>query len=144
MAQPAGDIQRSFGHYEVESVLGRGAMGMVYLARDRRIGRRVALKTVHVEERFDDESEANEFYKRLQREAELCGSLQHPNIVTLYEPGYENDVISYLATEYVDGDSLRQRLKKTRPLPLDEAIRVSEDLLRGLAFAHEKGIIHRD
>jgi tRNA A-37 threonylcarbamoyl transferase component Bud32 len=144
MAQPAGDIQRSFGHYEVESVLGRGAMGMVYLARDRRIGRRVALKTVHVEERFDDESEANEFYKRLQREAELCGALQHPNIVTLYEPGYENNVIAWLATEYVDGESLRDRLKKRKPLAVAEAVRISCDILRGLAFAHGKGIIHRD
>ena len=133
-----------YGYYEVESVLGRGAMGMVYLARDRRIGRRVALKTVHVDEKFDDESEANEFYSRLQREAELCGSLQHPNIVTLYEPGYENDTIAWMATEYVDGESLRDRLRKRKPLPLDEALRIGEDILRGLAFAHTKGIVHRD
>lgn len=144
MVQSAGDVQRTYGHYEVESVLGRGAMGMVYLARDRRIGRKVALKTVHVEERFDDESEANEFYKRLQREAELGGALQHPNIVTLYEPGYENNVIAWLATEYVDGESLRDRLKKSKPLPVAEAVRLSSDILRGLAFAHKKGIIHRD
>ena len=144
MGQPAGDLQRTFGHYEVESVLGRGAMGMVYLARDRRIGRRVALKTVHVEERFDDESEANEFYKRLQREAELCGALQHPNIVTLYEPGYENNVIAWLATEYIDGESLRDRLKKRKPLPIRESVRIACDILRGLAFAHGKGIVHRD
>ena len=144
MGQPSGDLQRSYGHYEVESVLGRGAMGMVYLARDRRIGRRVALKTVHVEERFDDESEANEFYKRLQREAELCGALQHPNIVTLYEPGYENNVIAWLATEYIDGESLRDRLKKRKPLPVGESVRIARDVLRGLAFAHTKGIVHRD
>lgn len=117
---------------------------MVYLARDRRIGRRVALKTVHVDEKFDDESEATEFYTRLQREAELCGSLQHPNIVTLYEPGYENDTIAWMATEYVDGESLRDRLRKRKPLPLDEALRIGEDILRGLAFAHTKGIVHRD
>ncbi len=144
MAQSAGEGKRTYGHYEVESVLGRGAMGMVYLARDRRIGRRVALKTVHLEERFDDESEANEFYKRLQREAELGGALQHPNIVTLYEPGYENNVIAWLATEYVDGESLRDRLKKRKPLPVAEAVGLSRDILRGLAFAHTKGIIHRD
>ena len=144
MTDPAGDIRKNYGPYEVESVLGRGAMGMVYLARDRRIGRKVALKTVHVEERFDDESEANEFYKRLQREAELCGSLQHPNIVTLYEPGYDNDTIAWLATEYIDGESLRERMKKRKPLPLAEALRVAEDILRGLAFAHTKGIVHRD
>ena len=144
MTEPAGQPQRVFGHYEVESVLGRGAMGMVYLARDRRIGRRVALKTVHVDEKFDDDSEAGEFYKRLQREAELGGALQHPNIVTLYEPGYENDVIAWLATEYVDGESLRDKMKKRKPLALRDAVRIAEDILRGLAFAHGKGIVHRD
>ena len=144
MTDLAGDIRKNYGPYEVEGVLGRGAMGMVYLARDRRIGRKVALKTVHVEERFEDESEATEFYKRLQREAELCGSLQHPNIVTLYEPGYDNDVIAWLATEYIDGESLRDRMKKRKPLPITEALRIAEDILRGLAFAHSKGIVHRD
>ena len=144
MPEPAKDFRKEFGSYEVESILGRGAMGMVYLARDRRIGRKVALKTVHVDERFEDDSDANEFFKRLQREAELCGSLQHPNIVTLYEPGYEDGVIAWLATEYIDGESLRDRMKKRKPLPLPEALRVTEDLLRGLAFAHAKGVIHRD
>lgn len=145
MSDAAGDLRRNYGPYEVESVLGRGAMGMVYLARDRRIGRKVALKTVHVEERFDDESEANEFYKRLQREAELCGSLQHPNIVTLYEPGYDdNDIIAWLATEYIDGESLRERMKKRKPLPIGEAMRIASGILSGLTFAHAKGIIHRD
>jgi serine/threonine protein kinase len=136
---------QSYGHYDVESVLGRGAMGMVYLARDRRIGRKVALKTVHLNERFDDEDEANEFYKRLQREAELCGALQHPNIVTLYEPGYgENNVIAWLATEYIDGENLRDRMRKRKPLPMDETLRILEGILRGLAYAHAKGIVHRD
>jgi serine/threonine protein kinase len=119
-------------------------MGMVYLARDRRIGRRVALKTVQVQQQFDDESEATEFYQRLQREAEVCGAMQHPNIVTLYEPGYENNVISFLATEWVEGESLRDRLKRSKPLPLDDALRVGEDILRGLTYAHAKGVIHRD
>ncbi|HSP35604.1 MAG TPA: protein kinase [Thermoanaerobaculia bacterium] len=144
MAEPLPSGGRTFGQYDVESVLGRGAMGMVYLARDRRIGRRVALKTVQLNQKFEDDSDAEEFYKRLQREAEIVGAMQHPNIVTLYEPGYENNVISYLATEYVDGESLKDRLKRSKPLPLDEALRLSEDILRGLAYAHTKGIIHRD
>ncbi len=144
MTETAGEARQNFGHYDVESVLGRGAMGMVYLARDRRIGRRVALKTVHIGEKFEDESEANEFYKRLQREAELCGALQHPNIVTLYEPGYENNVIAWLATEYVEGENLRDRMRKRKPMPLDEALRIVEGILRGLAYAHAKGIVHRD
>lgn len=144
MGDLATEARRQFGEYEVESVLGKGAMGMVYLARDRRIGRRVALKTVQVQQQFDDESEATEFYQRLQREAEVCGAMQHPNIVTLYEPGYENNVISFLATEWVEGESLRDRLKRSKPLPLDDALRVGEDILRGLTYAHAKGVIHRD
>jgi len=103
MGDLATETRRQFGEYEIESVLGKGAMGMVYLARDRRIGRRVALKTVQVQQQFDDESEANEFYQRLQRESEVCGAMQHPNIVTRYEPVYENNVISFLATEWVEG-----------------------------------------
>ena len=144
MGDLATDTRRQFGEYEIESVLGKGAMGMVYLARDRRIGRRVALKTVQVQQQFDDESEANEFYQRLQREAEVCGAMQHPNIVTLYEPGYENNVISFLATEWVEGESLRDRLKRSKPLPLEDALRIGEDILRGLTYAHAKGVIHRD
>jgi serine/threonine protein kinase len=144
MGDLATETRRQFGEYEIESVLGKGAMGMVYLARDRRIGRRVALKTVQVQQQFDDESEAQEFYQRLQREAEVCGAMQHPNIVTLYEPGYENSVISFLATEWVEGESLRDRLKRSKPLPLDDALRIGEDILRGLTYAHAKGVIHRD
>jgi tRNA A-37 threonylcarbamoyl transferase component Bud32 len=137
-------VTQQFGDYEVESFLGKGSIGKVYLARHRRIGRRVALKTVHLEQKFEDDEDRTEFYKRLQREAELCGSIQHPNVVTLYDVGYEDDRVTYLATEYVDGESLLARLRRTRPLPLDEALSIATDLLRGLAYAHSKGIIHRD
>ena len=136
--------RRSFGQYEVESVLGQGAMGTVYLARDRRIGRKVALKTVHANhQQFPDADTEKEFYARLQREAELCGSLNHPNLVTLYEAGYEKDRISYLATEFVDGESLAARLKRER-IPLLTVTRIAHDILRGLAYAHSRRIIHRD
>jgi serine/threonine protein kinase len=137
-------VTQVYGDYEVESFLGKGSIGKVFLARHRRIGRRVALKTVHLEQKFEDDEDQTEFYKRLQREAELCGSMQHPNVVTLYDVGYDGEVVSYLATEYVDGESLLQRLRRTRPLPLDEALSLAADLLRGLAYAHSKGIIHRD
>ena len=135
---------QSYGDYDVESFLGKGSIGKVYLARHRRIGRRVALKTVHLEQKFEDDEDRIEFYKRLQREAELCAAMQHPNVVTLYDVGYDGEVVSFLATEYVDGESLLALLRKTRPLPLDEALRIASDLLRGLAYAHSKGIIHRD
>jgi len=135
---------QSYGDYDVESFLGKGSIGKVYLARHRRIGRRVALKTVHLEQKFEDDADRIEFYKRLQREAELCAAMQHPNVVTLYDVGYDGEVVSYLATEYVDGESLLALLRRTRPLPLGEALRIASDLLRGLAYAHSKGIIHRD
>ena len=136
--------RQEYGEYAVESFLGKGAIGKVWLARHRRMGRRVALKTVQLEQKFEDETDRDEFYKRLQREAELCGSMQHPNIVTLYDVGYDGELVSYLATEYIDGESLLARLRRTRPLPLAEALSISADLLRGLVYAHSKGIIHRD
>jgi serine/threonine protein kinase len=137
-------VTEHYGDYEVESFLGKGSIGKVFLARHRRIGRRVALKTVHLEQKFEDDEDRNEFYKRLQREAELCGSMQHPNVVTLYDVGYDGELVSYLATEYIDGETLLARLRRTRPLPLEEALAISADVLRGLAYAHSKGIIHRD
>ena len=136
--------RQEYGEYVIESFLGKGSIGKVWLARHRRFGRRVALKTVHLEQKFEDEADRDEFYKRLQREAELCGAMQHPNIVTLYDVGYDGELVSYLATEYVDGESLLARLRRTRPLPLNEATSIAADLLRGLAYAHSKGIIHRD
>jgi tRNA A-37 threonylcarbamoyl transferase component Bud32 len=138
------DDRALYGEYDVESFLGKGSIGKVYLARHRRIGRKVALKTVRIEQKFDDDEDREEFYKRLQREAELCGALQHPNVVTLYDVGYENDLVAFLATEFVDGESLLARLRRTRPLVLDEALSIAADVLRGLAYAHSKGIIHRD
>jgi tRNA A-37 threonylcarbamoyl transferase component Bud32 len=135
---------RQCGDYDVESLLGKGSIGKVYLARHRRIGRHVALKVVQGDQRFEDDEDQRDFYKRLQREAELCGALQHPNIVTLYDVGYDGERVHFLATEYVDGETLLARLKRTRPLPLREALGIGADILRGLAYAHGKGIIHRD
>ena len=128
-------MPEQYGDYEVESFLGKGSIGKVFLARHRRIGRRVALKTVMLDQKFEDEQDQTEFHKRLQREAELCASMQHPNIVTLYDVGYEGDVVAWLATEYVDGESLLARLRRSHPLPLEEALSISADILRGLASA---------
>lgn len=142
-----GVAKEQYGHYVVEGTLGRGSMGTVYLARDQRIGRRVALKTVEpAKAQFEDAESENEFYRRLQREAEVCGALHHPNVVTLYEAGYENDRISFLAMEYVEGESLLDILKRNRPnpVPLERAVLIAADILRGLDVAHGKGIVHRD
>ncbi len=135
------------GPYVIEATLGRGAMGVVYLARDSRIGRRVALKQIQIRDsHFETGAAASEYFHRLQREAEVCGSLHHPNIVTLFDVGYENERISYLAMEYVPGESLSEAIRRngSRPLPIDFVARVGCDVLKGLAYAHSKGIVHRD
>jgi len=137
----------TFDHYDVERVLGRGAMGTVYLARDRRIGRLVALKTISISPRqVDDSTSPAEFYLRLQREAEVVGSLVHTNVVTLYEAGYQDGRISYLAMEYVEGKTLLDVMKAGAPSTVEPAtaLRIIDDVLRGLAYAHARGIIHRD
>ncbi|MDQ6799229.1 MAG: protein kinase [Acidobacteriota bacterium] len=138
--------RQQLGHYEVIHLLGKGAMGSVYLARDQRIGRRVALKVIHLSPKaFEDATGANDFYRRLQREAEVCGSLLHPNIVALYEVGYQGERVSYLAMEYVEGETLLDLQRRSLPaLTHDVVLRIAADVLRGLEYAHGKGIIHRD
>lgn len=134
-----------FDHYAVEKTLGRGAMGVVYLARDLRIGRRVALKTIPKAPRgFATEQDEQEFVERFRREAELCGSLIHPNIITLYEVGWEGNRISYLAMEYVEGESLLSLLSRVGTLELDAALKLIDDVLQGLAYAHGRNVVHRD
>jgi hypothetical protein len=147
MAEPLSETGRSIAHYTIEKILGRGSVGVVYLARDRRIGRRVALKHVEVDShRFEDERDEADFFMRLQREVEVCGRLNHVNLVTLYDVGYEKERVSYLAMELVDGPSLLDVIKSRRPepLPLAQAIDIAMQILRGLAYAHGRGIVHRD
>ncbi|MHB0970448.1 MAG: serine/threonine-protein kinase [Thermoanaerobaculia bacterium] len=133
-----------FANYDIIGTIGRGAMGVVYLAKDRRIGRCVALKAVHYEQAaFEESRDAREFFDRLRREAELSGMLQHPNIVTLYEAGIEGTDVNFLAFEYVEGQSLRQIIRDGA-LPVAEALAYAEGILKGLAYAHSRGVIHRD
>ncbi|HUP45762.1 MAG TPA: serine/threonine-protein kinase [Thermoanaerobaculia bacterium] len=144
---PNTEMPAAIGHYEIERKLGRGAMGTVYAARDMRIGRRVALKTVQLHDgSFEDATAAKEFFLRLQREAEVSGALLHPNIVALYEAGYEGDRVHFLAMELVEGETLLELMKRHRPgpVPVDRALRIAADVLHGLSHAHAKGITHRD
>jgi serine/threonine protein kinase len=140
-ASPPEPLQ--YAHYDVVAKLGQGAMGVVYLAKDRRIGRRVALKLVRPQN-IESVEEAKEFFARLQREAELSGALNHPNIATLYEVGYEKQLISFLAMEYVEGETLQSILKRKEPLAVASSLIIVEDVLEGLAYAHTHGVIHRD
>ncbi len=137
-------IPTTIAHYEIEAALGRGSMGTVYLARDTRIGRRVALKTFTEAREHLREDEARELHIRIQREAEVSGALSHPNIVQLLEVGYEAQRVSYFAMEYVEGQSLHSLLFRKGKMPLERVLKIAADVLAGLSYAHNRGIIHRD
>src|SRR5512135_664707 len=96
------------GRYEVLSELGKGAMGVVYLAKDPSIGRLVAIKTIRVAPPGEDDSESREFRQRFTREAQTAGVLSHPNIVTIYDVGDDFEAgVSFIAMEYIEGKTLK-------------------------------------
>lgn len=126
------------GSYEVLSLLGKGGMGEVYRARDTKLKREVAIKTLPEEFSRDPERLA-----RFQREAEALAALNHPNIGSIYHL-QELDGSRYLVLELVEGDTLADILGKRGALPIDEAIRIAKQICEALEAAHEKGITHRD
>ena len=125
------------GRYEVQSLLGTGGMGVVYLAHDSTLGRRIALKILPAQ--FTSE-EAQ--VSRFEREAQAVSALNHPNIITIHEIGHDGEH-HFIATEYVDGQTLRERLSDG-PLPSLEAVSIATQIANALAAAHSAGIIHRD
>ncbi len=130
------------GRYEILDKLGQGAMGIVYKALDPLIGRIVALKTMTESANLPEE-QRKEFLDRFFREAKSAGSLQHPNIVTIYDMG-EDQGVPFIAMEFVDGKSLSKLIEEKGKFPLLEAINIIKQCAEGLSFAHEKGIVHRD
>jgi serine/threonine-protein kinase len=126
-----------FDHYEIVSPLGAGGMGEVYVARDARLGRRVALKFLPAEFTSDVER-----LRRFEQEARAASSLNDPNIVTIHEIG-EAEGQHYIATELVEGETLRRQLARGR-LDLREALDVGVQIASALAAAHTAGIVHRD
>jgi eukaryotic-like serine/threonine-protein kinase len=124
------------GPYEILALLGAGGMGEVYQAKDTRLRRNVALKVMSEALSVD----AN-LLERFEREARVAGSLNHPNVVALYDVGVHEGK-PYLVSELLQGESLRARL--ARPVPLETALDWSAQMAQGLAAAHERGIIHRD
>ena len=127
----------SVGRYVIESPLGSGGMGDVYLAQDTGLQRRVALKLLPGAADADDTAR-----KRLVREAQAAAGLDHPNICTIYEVGEVNGH-SYIAMQYIDGETLAERLKRG-PLDLASAIALGRQVAEALAEAHRLGIVHRD
>ncbi len=132
------------GRYEVVRELGKGAMGIVYLAKDPLIGRLVALKTIRLADTADDE-EAKEFQERFLREAQAAGSLSHPSIVTVHDIGQDPESnYSYIAMEYVEGRNLKEVLSSAESLAFDEAAEIVAQVAEALDYAHSRGIVHRD
>jgi len=125
------------GPYEVLSAAGAGGMGEVYRCRDTRLGRIVAIKILP-----DHLSSNSEFRQRFEREARAISQLQHPHICVLHDIGSHNGT-SYLVMEYLEGETLAQRLRKG-PLPLDQLLRIGIEVADGLNKAHCSGMIHRD
>jgi predicted Ser/Thr protein kinase len=133
-------VIETVGRYEIIGELGRGAMGVVYKAKDPTIGRTVALKTMRLDVHGLD---AAEMVRRFQNEARAAGVLSHPNIVTIYDAG-ECEGIFYIAMEFIQGTTLHEMLHEQHILPTDEVIQYSRQICKGLDYAHSHGIVHRD
>ncbi len=131
-------VEQKIGKYEIVAELGRGGMGVVYKARDPFIGRMVALKTISPELVSDPE-----ILKRFYREAQSAGTLQHPNIVTIYDLG-EADGRPYIAMEFVEGESLQNIINRRARIPLAAKLRLVQQFCEGLGHAHKHGLVHRD
>src|SRR5882724_5610263 len=132
---------QTLGRYQLERVLGKGAMGIVYEALDPKLHRKVAIKTILISQL--DEETAKDFSMRFVREAHAVARLNHPNIVQVYDFGEEGD-IAYLVMEFIRGDELKSTLSTGRQFDRKECVRIMSELLDALDFAHEAGVIHRD
>jgi serine/threonine protein kinase len=125
------------GPYEILEPLGAGGMGEVYRARDPRLARDVAIKVLSEELRRDEGR-----LRRFEREARAAGGLNHPNILTIYDIGTHEDA-PFVVSELLEGETVRQRMSGGA-LPFGEVVEYGVQIARGLAAAHEKGIVHRD
>jgi len=130
------------GRYVIERRVGRGAMGAVYLAKDPRINRAVALKAIPIEKEFEDE-ELKEARLRFYREAESAGRLAHPNIITVFDAG-EDKGLAYIAMEFVPGIPLKKFTDPKKLLAPKRALELCAATAEALDYAHSQGVIHRD
>src|SRR5437867_2604497 len=126
------------GSYEIVSFITRGGMGEVYLAQDKRLGRRVALKLLPPSLTNDEER-----LRRFEREARSASALSHPNVCVIHEIGETSDGRPYIAMEHIDGETLRHRLA-SGPLKLSETIDIARQAASALSAAHNAGVVHRD
>ncbi|HEX7939724.1 MAG TPA: protein kinase [Gemmatimonadaceae bacterium] len=125
-------------HYELDTEIGRGGMGVVYRAKDRRLKRVVAIKVLPPEMAFQSQIKT-----RFLREAETAAQLSHPNIVPIYSVD-EVEALVFFVMAYISGDNLAKRLHDSGVLPVDDVRRVTREVADALAYAHERGVVHRD
>ncbi len=132
----------TLGRYTVEKELGKGAMGVVYLGRDPKIGRVVAIKTLALSQEFagEDLADARE---RFFREAETAGRLQHQNIVTIFDAGEEHD-LAYIAMEFLKGSDLAANCRRDQLLPVPTVLGIVARVASALDYAHQQNVVHRD
>ena len=130
------------GRYEIERELGKGAMGAVYLGKDPKISRTVAIKTMALSQEFEDD-ELIEVKERFFREAETAGRLNHPNIVTIFDAGEEHD-LAYIAMEFLKGSDLNKFIKPDMLLPLRQVLSIIQRSADGIDYAHQHNVVHRD
>ncbi len=131
-------VGQKIGSFEIVEIIGRGGMGVVYLAHDTKLKRSVAIKSIPVELRTSLAAQT-----RFQREAKLLASLNHPNIAVIHEIIEQEEGTSYLVLEYVPGQTLAQRIAQ-KPLKLEEALSIGQQVAEAVSAAHDKGVIHRD
>jgi serine/threonine-protein kinase len=139
--QPTEELKH-IGRYEIQQVLGRGSMGLVYKALDPKINRLLAIKTIRFSDEFDDDV-IQEIKERFFREAEIAGQLSHPCIVTIHDMGEDED-LTFMAMEYLEGDNLEKYINKKNLLPLRKVLSVVASVADALDFAHRADVIHRD
>jgi serine/threonine-protein kinase len=141
MVLAKGAVHPTLGRYEIVRELGQGAMGTVYLGRDPKINREVAIKTLAYS--GIDDSQLPMIKERFFREAEAAGRLNHPGIVTIFDAGEEHD-LAYLAMEFLCGEDLSVHCKPNALLPLAEVMGIIADIAEALAYAHSNDVVHRD
>ncbi len=130
------------GRYQIEKELGKGAMGIVYLGKDPKINRVVAIKTMALSQEFEDD-ELDEVKERFFREAETAGRLTHPNIVTVYDVGEEHD-LAYISMEFLDGHDLMRYTKPDKLLPVKTVLQLITLAAEAISYAHAEKVVHRD
>ena len=136
--QPDSVVGQTLGHYKIITSIGAGGMGEVYLAQDIQLGRKVALKLLPAE--FTQDSDR---VRRFQQEARAASALNHPNIITIHDIG-QAEGRHFIATEYIEGETLRQTINVSKSLQLGEVLSIVLQVADALAAAHAKGIVHRD